>query len=626
MLRCLILALIISPTLKAQVSDETSISTLKESLDTVSSNHEQFYYEIAQVYAQNKLYDSAIVYYQRSLKGYGSKNYEIGMAFVHNNLGAVYNKLGKVDSSTFHYKEAIKYYQNQNDTTNVASSLTNLGMLYKQIGSYSLALENLLIAARLLDPLGNTQSLATCYNTIGSVYARQEDFENSIIYHRKALAIRKSLNNEKEIASSLNNIGIIYRNLENYDTALWYFSQSLEIKEKFNDQSLIASTLNNIGSVLLDLDKVAEAKGYFESSRGLRSVNDKSGKAITYNNLANVYNILDRPQKALLYLDSAEVLIREEGFLSEMEDNLEFRMLACEQLGLYDQSLKYAKNLMIVRDSLLNGEKVQRLIEMQAKYETEKKEQSIEALETERELQNAEIQLNHLWIIILGISVVLVVVVGLSAYNKFRLESRNKKQIELLMQELHHRVKNNLQLLSNIFSLQSRTITDVGALEAVRSGENRINAMAIIHQKLYKKTESRSVNIRDYLNDLISQLADSYGYDEEENKTILIDIQSIELDVDKIIPIGLIVNELVSNSFKYAFPVIKNPVLKVTLHKEKGQLHLCVEDNGPGFKKSDKLETSMGLNIIETLSRQLNATIQWETSNKTRLNLLMPLN
>lgn len=626
MLRCLVLALMASSILKAQSPDDTSIITLKKSLDTTSSNHEQLYYEIAQLYASNKLYDSAIAYYQKCLTGYRNRNHGIAMAFTHNNLGAIFNEQGQVDSSIFHYKAAIRYYQNQNDTTNVASTLTNLGMLYKQIGSYSLALENLLIAARLLDPLGNTQSLGSCYNTIGSIYSRQDDHENAIVYHRMALSIRKSLNNQKEIASSLNNLGTIYRNLEDYDSALWYLNQSLMLKEKLGDPSLVASTLNNIGGVLVNLDQIAEAKVYFERSRGLRSGYDKEGKAITYNNLANVHNLLNQPLVALQYLDSAHTLIKEGRLLSEMEDNLEFRMLAYEQLGLYDKSLTYAKELMIVRDSLLNSEKVQSLIEMQTKYETEKKEQSISMLEAERELQNAEIRLNHLWIIVLAISVALVMVVGLSIYSKFRSESRNKRQIQLLMQELHHRVKNNLQLLSNIFSLQSRTITDAGALEAVRSGENRINAMAIIHQKLYKKTESRSVNINDYLNDLIVQLADSYGYDEEEKDTIQVDIQPIDLDVDKVIPIGLIVNELVSNSFKYAFPLIKNPVLKVTLQKEKDKLHLCVEDNGPGFIKSDKLETSMGLNIIETLSRQLNATSQWETSNKTKLDLLMPLN
>ncbi|MBL6446091.1 tetratricopeptide repeat protein [Fulvivirga sp. 29W222] len=626
MLRCLALTLFISSVLHAQVSDNTLIVNLKKPLDTTTSNHEQIFYQIAQTYQQNRLYDSAISYYQKCLTGYAEKSYEIGMAFTHNNLGTVFNKTGKIDSSIFHYKVAIKYYRNQNDTTNIASSLTNLGMVYNQIGSYSLALENLLIAVRLLDPLGNTPSLGACYNTIGSIYASQEDYDNAIAYHRKALSMRKSLNIQNEIASSLNNIGTIYRNLEEYDSALLYLNLSLKIKEQLDDQSLVASTLNNIGGVLINLDQITEAKAYLERSRILRSVYDKSGRAITYNNLANVHNLLNQPQKSLLYLDSALALIKEGGFLSEREDNLNFRMAAYEQLGHYDKSLDCAKELMAVRDSLLNGEKVQRLIEMQTKYETEKKEQSIAMLETERELQKAEIDLSRLWIIILGISVVLVLVIGLSIYTKFRSENRNKKQIQLLMQELHHRVKNNLQLLSNIFSLQSRTITDAGALEAVRSGENRINAMAIIHQKLYRKTESRSVNTYDYLNDLISQLADSYGYDQTESDSIRVDIQPIELDVDKVIPVGLIVNELVSNSFKYAFPATESPVLKVILHIEKAQLHLCVEDNGPGFEKPDKFESSMGLNIIETLSRQLNATIKWDTSNKTKLYLLMPLN
>ncbi|GAA0891980.1 hypothetical protein GCM10009122_16590 [Fulvivirga kasyanovii] len=606
--------------------EDHAILSLKKSLDTSHDDFEHVCYQIGLLYTNQVKYDSATHYFKKGLSGYLAKKNDAGVASMHNLLGVTYYKTGNLDSSIYHYKKANDYYNSQNDTLNIARTELNLGIIYKDLGAYSFSLEYLLLAVRKLEMGNDSSTLASCYNSIASAYSRQDDLARAITYHKKSLSIRRFLNDQKGIATSLNNLGIVYRKLDDYDSALYYYKESLKIKEQLKDYSKVASTLNNIGTVMFDLKRFEEAKGYFEQAHRIRPTNaDRNGQSTTFNNLGNIYTSLHQPQKALLYLDSAQALIKEGGFLSEMEDNLNFRMLAYEQLGRYDKSLECARELMVIRDSLLNSDKVQRLIEMQTKYETEKKEQSIAMLETERELQKAEIDLSRLWIIILGISVVLVFVIGLSIYTKFRSESRNKKQIQLLMQELHHRVKNNLQLLSNIFSLQSRTITDAGALEAVRSGENRINAMAIIHQKLYKKTESRSVNIHDYLGDLISQLADSYGYDQMQNDSIEVDIQPVELDVDKVIPIGLIVNELVSNSFKYAFPVTENPELKVILHLEKDQLHLCIEDNGPGFSKPDKFESSMGLNIIETLSRQLNATIKWETSNKTKLNLLMPL-
>ena len=182
-------------------------------------------------------------------------------------------------------------------------------------------------------------------------------------------------------------------------------------------------------------------------------------------------------------------------------------------------------------------------------------------------------------------------------------------------------MKNNLQLLSSIFSLQSRLVRDKDALDAVKSGENRVNAMAIIHQKLYRQSDARTINVKDYLTELICELAESYGIDSGRD-SLRIKIDNLELDVDKVIPMGLIVNELVNNAFKYAFPQSENPKLTVLLERNDGCLSLSVEDNGKGFQKKES-RTSMGVNIIETLARQLGAKLHWDTSQgvKFRLNL-----
>ena len=471
-----------------------------------------------------------------------------------------------------------------------------------------------------------TSTLGSCYNAIANIYSRQGDFEEAIAYHKKALVIRRSLDSRKEIASSLNNLGIIYRRQGSYDSALFYLRKSLILKQEEQNSSRIASTLNNIGMVLFNLGELSEARAQFEKAFSIRANNtDLVGQAITLNNLGKVHNAMGQYRKALWFLDSARILIEEENLLEEKADNLALRIETLEALGHVKEALKISIQLMEAKDSLLNQEKVESLIEMQTKYETEKKEQFIAVLETQKELQNAEIQLNRLWITILTAGVVLVIVVGLFVYSRFKSEKRNKRKVETLMQELHHRVKNNLQLLSSIFSLQSRAITDSDALEAVKSSENRVNAMAIIHQKLYSKTEVSNINGREYFHDLISQLAESFGY-ELDNDNIIVEIGDFEIDLDKVISLGLIVNELVSNSFKHTFSEVLNPKLHIRIEQTDEDLLIEIKDNGKGFNREDVCSNSMGLNIIETLSRQLRATIKWDIDPGVRFNLLMKLN
>ncbi|MDN5214970.1 tetratricopeptide repeat protein [Fulvivirgaceae bacterium BMA12] len=589
-------------------------------------NPEPLFYYIADAHKQNGDVDSASHYYHQALQGYKDKNHHAGVAAMYNNLGNFYYHRGHIDSCVFYYKSALKFYEDQNDTLSKASAQLNLGIAYKEIGAYTTALEYLLLAVRILENKKETSTLGSCYNAIANIYSRQDDFEKAIAYHKRALTIRQSLVSRKAIASSLNNLGIIYRRQGNYDSALFYLRQSLILKQEEQNSSRIASTLNNIGLVLFNQGKLSEAKEQFEKAFSMRTGNiDLVGQAITLNNLGKVHNAMGQYRRALRFLNSAYNIIEEEGLLEEMADNLALSIETNEALGNTKEALKISMELMEVKDSLLNQEKVESLVEMQTKYETEKKEQFIAVLETQKELQNTEIQLNRLWISILAISVILVIVVGLLIYGRFKSEKRNKRKVETLMQELHHRVKNNLQLLSSIFSLQSRAITDSGALEAVKSSENRVNAMAIIHQKLYSKTEVGHIDGREYFHDLISQLAESFGY-ELNNGNIIVEIGDFEIDLDQVISLGLIVNELVSNCFKHTFSEVLNPKLYIRIKQAKEDLLIEIQDNGRGFNREDISSNSMGLNIIETLSRQLRATIKWDIDPGVRFNLLMKLN
>ncbi len=159
------------------------------------------------------------------------------------------------------------------------------------------------------------------------------------------------------------------------------------------------------------------------------------------------------------------------------------------------------------------------------------------------------------------------------------LEIQNAKN-EVLLKEIHHRVKNNLQTISSLLSLQSKTIEDQGALDAVQESQNRVTSMALIHQKLYQGENLAAIEMRDYFETIGREILNSFG-EKANGVTLDINMSEIELDVDTAIPIGLITNELITISLKYAFNQKGNGKISITMNKDENNLiQLRIADNG----------------------------------------------
>jgi two-component sensor histidine kinase len=195
---------------------------------------------------------------------------------------------------------------------------------------------------------------------------------------------------------------------------------------------------------------------------------------------------------------------------------------------------------------------------------------------------------------------------------------------DILLKEIHHRVKNNLQVVSSLLSLQSRFIRDEQALNAINEGKNRVKSMALIHQNLYQEDNLTGVAIKPYFEKLIRSLFDSYNIDRDR---IQLDMQvdNLTLDVDSVIPIGLITNELVSNALKHAFPNSENGLVKVKLKEENNRIVLQVMDNGVGMEKPESAMESntFGYRIINAFKEKLGAELLIENNGGTNIKIFI---
>lgn len=198
------------------------------------------------------------------------------------------------------------------------------------------------------------------------------------------------------------------------------------------------------------------------------------------------------------------------------------------------------------------------------------------------------------------------------------LDKRNAEN-ELLLKEIHHRVKNNLELVKSLIALQSAQIDDPATKEAMMASQNRVQSMGIIHQKLYQGTNLGSIEMKDYFLNLGEGILDTFNA--EEKVKIECAMDNLELDVDTAVPIGLIVNELLTNALKYAFPKNEQGTIHISLEKtDNNSLKLKIKDNGVGKVMGLAPKgTGFGSQLVQLLTQQLNGQMKEHIDKGTHI-------
>jgi two-component sensor histidine kinase len=188
---------------------------------------------------------------------------------------------------------------------------------------------------------------------------------------------------------------------------------------------------------------------------------------------------------------------------------------------------------------------------------------------------------------------------------------------EVLLKEIHHRVKNNLQIISSLLSLQSENINNENPARTFRESQDRIRSMALVHEKLYMSGDVASIDFREYVESLTAYLYRSYF--PGPGTRIFVDVENVSLDIDLAIPCGLIINELVSNSLKYAFPDGRSGEIRVGLAREGCNYTLSVSDDGIGLPSGLDFRNTptLGLQLVNTLVSQIEGSIELQSGTGT---------
>ncbi|HET8804629.1 MAG TPA: histidine kinase dimerization/phosphoacceptor domain -containing protein [Aequorivita sp.] len=445
---------------------------------------------------------------------------------------------------------------------------------------------------------------ASIYHSLGVMFHTTDSYENALKYYTIAYDLAKK-NNDLELQKKcLINLGSVNSSLENFEKAKQYMLESLEIDVR---NELDYSTYANLGNLFIKQENFAEAMPYFEKATEVNPDNPDSE--------INLYFLLYAKAKAKDSTNMNGVLKRAEAALNTVgirDKSLLLRNMADYYafLGNYKKALEYRDAYINVFEEIKEKQRDETVFELEAQYETEK---------TQRELDKKEAAQKLLFWILGSILVLFVFLIFFFLKNRRKniLLSKQKKLLEatvdeknVLLKETHHRVKNSFQIVSSLLYLQSENIVDKEAKLAMKEAQNRVRSMVLIHQKLYSKDQLVGISTEEYFTDLTNDIFESHQFEENAIKFSL-DVEPLVLNIETITPLGLILNELITNVLKHAFnPVSAKSEMQIRFKRNGEMLQLQVEDNGVGMPLEIK-ESSFGIQLIKALSKKLKAKIDF---------------
>ncbi|MDT0621328.1 sensor histidine kinase [Croceitalea vernalis] len=474
--------------------------------------------------------------------------------------------------------------------------------IYANMGLYRQAMKQYILAVKPTIPDNDYLALARHHNVVGDYLRLDKSAPTAITEYNKATGFLKVFINdnsnektEKEIFESESlkaeiegNIGKSYVLLKNYIESIPHLNESIDVLSEYNNEEYADQIIDNklyLAEAHLQLDNNRTAKRLLESSFGEMTAQQelKRNRLLAY-----YYDKIENFKSASLFYK------RNERITDSLKAN---------ELSILKQQL-----VAIVGTSDLENSR--KLINQQ-KLANDKFRSEIQA-------KDERINLVFISLVFTLLGFAGLVYAYLKSIKNQRLIAEQKhfienslKEKESLLKEIHHRVKNNLQMVSSLLSLQTRNTKSKAAIEALEEGKSRVKAMALIHQKLYQNDDLSVIEMQGYIESLINSVQSVYKKG-GHNISITVDAEGTELDIDRAIPFGLILNELVSNSFKYAFPESdENGKIYIHLRQNGEGGYFEYADNGVGLPddSDERTNSSMGLRLINRLVNQLQSKL-----------------
>lgn len=525
-----------------------------------------------------------------------------------------------------------------------------MGNVYTQLGNYHLSIKYELLSAQTAEKLGDhTLQLSSIYNHIALTYYFLKQDKEALFYWKKAEVIAKKYNDAGYLQTILSNMATSWVRLKEYQKALDILP---EIEKKYppTEVQMKLRIPYIYFNTYMSMRQYNKAKPYYEKLRVFQKNLPEDDANQVY-----LYSAIIRYMVVVKNLKEVYPFLRKQDELQKSTGNNLFRSAnqlqwfqADSVAGNLKSAIVHYKLYKSLSDSVFNADKANQINSLQIQFETDQKDKNIKLLTQKNNLQAETISKDDtIKSIIAAAAIMLLLLLALS-YNRYRLKQKSNAQLqakqdeinkqydilkkvlsekEWLLREIHHRVKNNLQIVISLLNTQSAYINNQDAMEAIQNSQHRMYAMSLIHQKLYQSDSLATIDMKWYIRELISYMRECFDID--KNVRFLIEADDLNLDVAQAVPVGLILNEAVTNSIKYAFPNNRIGTISIILqYANEGDCTLIIADNGIGLPEGfdeDSLN-SLGMNLMKGLTEQLNGTLKMQNNKGLSIRISFPVN
>lgn len=611
---------------QVQSQDQPKIDSLFQILRTSDqdTNKVLLLYELSREFFNSDI-DRAEKYSNRALFLSQKLEYKRGIALSYNNLGIINYYKAIYNVALSYHDRSLELMSEIGDRKGMASSHNNKGAVFTQKGDYSKAIEEYLSSIQILEELDDEEGVGKSYNNIGTVYYLQGNYVQAKDYYNRALEILKKYPNQDVISDIMNNLGIISYEEGKYDESLDFHFKAKNIREQLGNQRGIASSFTNIGDVYAAEESFKSALEFQQKALAIQEeLGDKKGMLSSLNGIAKVSSLTGDIEQALEYMNKVVAISSEIGAKKELRDAFNEISSMYTRRGDFQKALEYKSKYAQMKDTLFSEQTNELASSLEAKFENEKKSKEIEILKRENEIQELQLARNRTLIIsgAIGLILALISIIIYARVNREKRKAlemlktqnesikRQKDEKEVLLKEIHHRVKNNLQVINSLIRLQCAYTDDQVALDLFDECQNRIISMALIHEKMYESSDLSNISIKEYVSELAQNLLRSYRLN--QHIELKVDVSIDHLTLDTLVPLGLMLNEMISNSLKHAFNDQKEGEISVSLHRTENEMFdLVVGDNGVGLPTDFNFKSAhtLGMELIVTLTSQLDGEI-----------------
>lgn len=585
--------------------------------------------------------EKALLYDSLALKVQHSIGDTIGLISVYCNMGGHHYFAGNKKDELRCYNQGIRLSEMVKRTKGLATLHVNLGVSYLNTTQFDLAIQHGLKAREYYLVDDNLSGVAWTDMLLSEIYKSNGQFERAKERARQSMDWYVGNGKNFDKLSAYLVMADVFLAAEEIDSAAQYY-------ERTRKEAVISEDMRNYPNALIGLTEVSlkrqryqQARDFVQEALGIFDLGGNKQQALhCHLLLAASYDGSKQYENSIASADRAFIIADSLDLLQQKMEAAAFLTKAYLATGNERQGLTYLNLERTLRDSVQKQMEQEVYFNTQIKYETKEIEREnlllqlrndsliVEQAQFEIDSLKSQAQEARTRIILLSVVGVLLVILllGLIVYRAYRqkktaavfLEKQDAEKA-VLLREIHHRVKNNLQIISSLLNLQTRTIKDDQAVKAIQESQSRVKSIALIHQKLYQTTDLSNIPIQEYIEQLTTNALHVFG-SKEINMQISVQPSDLTFDVDTAVPFGLILNEFITNSFKHAFGEMNQGMVEIELEQmTPNSFSLKMKDNGIGLPHDFDVNksNSLGFRLMKELSRQLKGDLNWTTENGT---------